>query len=223
MIDQRSDTTTAVVRPASNQQATDSQAQQAESSGPVTPMTDTPDGFKLYGNRVQQPYYIYDSDFIESRLLYCTDSCVVKGRVNVYFEQGVYGAGSTQWRISPQSLIISGPAYRFQVELWCGVSVAGNDYMCDDKSRDADGYEAFEVYEGSGNGRSNYSYSHGWGDQKQKKFPMVETRIGWPAYPQAKQAVTKFRGWDTKYYSTSPKAGIIGNAWLLAPATGTGG
>lgn len=182
----------------------------------VTPLNATPDGFHLYGTNTTAYGYIYTSQYLATYLNRCIDgSCTHIGQVNNRFKEYLYGGSSRIWRLTPNVVYTSGPAYNDQFYYWCGVNIPkASDVTCgtDDTTADYSGVGPYELAsESIGNNSYPIYKNFGSGHAQYAKFPMIELVTSWLGY--SVKVTEKFRGWDIRNYN---------NVWKMSPVSGTG-
>jgi hypothetical protein len=166
-------------------------------SGTVTPLSDTPNGFKLWNPGFRRSDYVYDSHTVYQTVWHCSSGqCQRKAQVSVQLRQRALGARSHTWELRLRMREVSNSAgltWSYFATYWCGVNVSGgNDYICRDGA--APSGERMSI---------NSSLYKPWGRTNGiTVFPMVQATT---QFSNGLRATTKFRGWDTLSRSRTTK------------------
>lgn len=169
----------------------------SDSSGSVSPLTNTPDGFTLQHPGFRRSDYVYDSDTVYQGTYHCNSStCTLMAEVTAQLHEVAIGGSSHTWQLTMNMNWYTNPGnytWSYFATYWCGVNVSGGeDYLCT-----------------NGPATSNVSMSVNdivnkpWGATNNiTVFPMVQAST---QFSNGVKVTTKFRGWDTLSRASTTK------------------
>lgn len=157
----------------------------------VTPMTDTPDGYKLIHPGYRRSSYVYDSDWVYQGDYRCSGGqCILRAETRLKIHEYVYGGSSHYWSLRYDAQTVKNPghlSWQFHDRYYCGVNVAHHsDPICTNGASASGKEYAFNPGE---------SFRKTWGRTNSVTvFPMVTLSTH---FSTGVVVTTKFRGWDT--------------------------
>ena len=101
----------------------------------ITPMTDTPDGYKLIHPGYRRSSYVYDSDWVYQGDYRCSNGeCILQAETRLKIHEYVYGGSSHYWSLRYDAQTVKNPgllSWQFHDRYYCGVNVAHqSDPIC---------------------------------------------------------------------------------------------